>query len=718
MVRPKPIRAGIDPAWPFFAALALAAITVVLCGVWAHLAYDDRIYPGVATLDLDLGGQTVQQAAATLGQKLAAYQRRRVSVRTGDVSLTFAPADLGFRPRAARMAEASFARGRGSSLLTELIGPLIAARLPSDLAPDWDVDVPTLDAAVRQITARIDRQPVDARLVIGDAPLALPGRDGTTLDQAASRAAIRDYLAALRTGPLVLPVVVTRPRVDAAQVEPLRARAQQILAQSFAITSGDRPWPVPSAEVRASLAYRDNPPSLAVDPSAFGPLVGAIAGQVDRPAQDARLTIAQGKVRVIPEQAGARVDQDATLAALGAAVLAGQGAVPLVQATREPSTDAAALASTAADTQRLIDRGVTLMAGNVAETVTGPRLGDLLTVSTGDDGTPGLALDPAKLGPVIAAVNRQFERPAVNTRFAWKDGRVSFLGASRAGWVVDQPAARQAVLAHWRDGRVALPVVESPTALDESYLARITPDLKGVIQDRATTFAGSIPERAHNVALAAQRLDGALVPPGAEFSFNQTVGPTTLRAGFQWGFAFTTDASGQDRTVPSVAGGLCQVASTVFQPVFWAGYEVDERHYHLFWIKHYEDRGYLGLDATVAPEDGVDFKFANDTTHALLVHAWTDSDELMHVQLIGTKPDWTVKVDPEKISAVIPAPTAVLRTTSPLFARGRVIYLENAQTGLTSQVTRHVIYSDGHARTLDLKSIYQPANLAVLVGTG
>jgi vancomycin resistance protein YoaR len=134
-------------------------------------------------------------------------------------------------------------------------------------------------------------------------------------------------------------------------------------------------------------------------------------------------------------------------------------------------------------------------------------------------------------------------------------------------------------------------------------------------------------------------------------------------------------------------------------------------------MHHYADNGYLGLDATVFPEDGVDFKFRNDTDHGLLILAGTDGQNA-RVLLVGTRPDWTVKVDPEVDTNIVPAPPGVDRTTSPVFEKGRTIVLEDAQAGLTAEVVRHVIYADGHQRTLDLKSTYQPAPLSVLVGTG
>src|SRR6476620_11561652 len=109
----------------------------------------------------------------------------------------------------------------------------------------------------------------------------------------------------------------------------------------------------------------------------------------------------------------------------------------------------------------------------------------------------------------------------------------------------------------------------------------------------------SVPEKAANIRLAAQRLNGVVVPPGGMFSFNDEVGPTTLESGFQWGFGLVTGAQGGAHTVPSVAGGICQVATTLFQSVFWGGYQLEERFWHLYWIPAYTSRDVVGIDATV-----------------------------------------------------------------------------------------------------------------------
>ncbi len=59
--------------------------------------------------------------------------------------------------------------------------------------------------------------------------------------------------------------------------------------------------------------------------------------------------------------------------------------------------------------------------------------------------------------------------------------------------------------------------------------------------------------------------------------------------------------------VPSIGGGVCQTATTLFNNAFELGLPITERHNHSFYISHYP----LGRDATVS-WGGPDFGFAND----------------------------------------------------------------------------------------------------------
>jgi len=73
--------------------------------------------------------------------------------------------------------------------------------------------------------------------------------------------------------------------------------------------------------------------------------------------------------------------------------------------------------------------------------------------------------------------------------------------------------------------------------------------------------------------------------------------------------------------LPSIGGGVCQTATTLFNNAFELGLPIVERHNHSFYISHYP----LGRDATVS-WGGPDFVFRNDMKNGLLIKtSYTDS---------------------------------------------------------------------------------------------
>src|SRR5262249_24607077 len=256
-----------------------------------------------------------------------------------------------------------------------------------------------------------------------------------------------------------------------------------------------------------------------------------------------------------------------------------------------------------------------------------------------------------------------WDQPMVNARFDFNGGDLKPIRASQQGRTLDEAAAAAAIGEALLSGTpsVALPgsIVPPAVSSDNPQALGITTNL-----DRGgTSFAGSIPEKADNIRLAAQRLNGVVVPPGGVFSFNQEVGPTTLNAGFKWGFGIEASAAGA-RTVPSVAGGICQVATTLFQRVFWSGYPLVERHWHLSWIPASTSRWMVGLDATVDADSGLDLRWSNPTDGYVLIQSATD-DSNVYFGLYGGPRNWKVSVDQPKITKPVTADQAPVAQAEP-----------------------------------------------------
>ena len=138
--------------------------------------------------------------------------------------------------------------------------------------------------------------------------------------------------------------------------------------------------------------------------------------------------------------------------------------------------------------------------------------------------------------------------------------------------------------------------------------------INGIVGSYTTTYGGT-PGRLHNVQLVADLIDGALVAPGARFSFNQTTGERNEAKGFE---EAPVIINGELES--GIGGGVCQVSTTLFNAAFEAGLSIDKRTNHALYISHYP----LGRDATVNYPD-IDLVFKNDTDKWLLVRTFVGS---------------------------------------------------------------------------------------------
>lgn len=126
----------------------------------------------------------------------------------------------------------------------------------------------------------------------------------------------------------------------------------------------------------------------------------------------------------------------------------------------------------------------------------------------------------------------------------------------------------------------------------------------------STSLANRSEEQIHNATIAGQALDGTLIPPGGTLSFNERVGARDRSKGFLPAPHLTVEGRLED----TPGGGICQLASTIYNAGLLAGLEVVERHPHSRPVRHVPP----GRDATISSWRK-DLKLRNPFPHPLLL---------------------------------------------------------------------------------------------------
>lgn len=147
---------------------------------------------------------------------------------------------------------------------------------------------------------------------------------------------------------------------------------------------------------------------------------------------------------------------------------------------------------------------------------------------------------------------------------------------------------------------------------------------------QTTYYTSSNDNRISNINKVAEMLNGLIMMPGEEFSYNDYVGQRTEERGF-----LPAGAYENGQVVEEVGGGICQVSSTLYTATLYAQLETVSRTSHYFQVTYLP----LGQDATVSwPKP--DFKFKNSRDYPIKIVAYCDNDEKsLTIEIWGTDVD-------------------------------------------------------------------------------
>lgn len=132
-----------------------------------------------------------------------------------------------------------------------------------------------------------------------------------------------------------------------------------------------------------------------------------------------------------------------------------------------------------------------------------------------------------------------------------------------------------------------------------------------------SNFARSASARRHNISTGLSKFNGHIIPQGAEFSFNDILGPVNGQTGYLKELVILGD-----KTMPDYGGGLCQVSTTAYRGIWEYGFPITDRRNHSFAVQYYAPQG---TDATIYPPY-TDMKFLNDGPSAILIQTYDEGD--------------------------------------------------------------------------------------------
>lgn len=177
-----------------------------------------------------------------------------------------------------------------------------------------------------------------------------------------------------------------------------------------------------------------------------------------------------------------------------------------------------------------------------------------------------------------------------------------------------------------------------------------------LISSYSTKYDASNSDRSENLKIAAKKINGTVIMPGEEFSYNEVVGKRTIEDGYKNAKIYE---NGQ--VVDGLAGGICQISSTLYNAVLLANLEITQRRNHSYTTTYVP----AGRDATVV-YGTQDFRFKNSRTYPIKIEA-NVANGIAEFKIHGIKEEveYEIKIIPVTTQTIpyeteyVPDPTLV-----------------------------------------------------------
>ena len=322
----------------------------------------------------------------------------------------------------------------------------------------------------------------------------------------------------------------------------------------------------------------------------------------------------------------------AAVLAVGSVSLLGLYAAELRKARRGPQDAAPPIVGAAAKpagadpgADKLLDEKVTLSFDGAEVPTTWRELGFKVDATVG--GSRPLAADRAATLERLVAIKDQHDKAPEDARVDLEHRKV-IPEVEGFGLSVYEALAVLEDAAHRGTLSVALPGGPVKPKLTRETLGNM--EISHVMGWFETKFPPGEKDRNYNLKVAAEKLNGYIMMPGQEFSFNAVVGDRTEKEGYRVAHVITAG-----EMVDGLAGGTCQISTTLHGASWFAGLDI------VYGIPHSRPSAYvtMGMDATVVYPT-TDLKLKNPYPFPVVIH-YVVSQGTARVEILGKKRPWT-----------------------------------------------------------------------------
>jgi len=364
-------------------------------------------------------------------------------------------------------------------------------------------------------------------------------------------------------------------------------------------------------------------PSVTWNDAALVTQLDAIYARAEAVPVDATIVREGARYVVVPAVDGRAFDREAAYLAAVAAL--SDPALPTATISSDVRLMPAAVSSVAAQT--LVDRvesasgnSLTVNADGQSMVIPTDVLRGWIRLTAAAPGEWNVAIAADPIAQYLAEFKLDVDVPAVNATYTFQARQATVVADVNGLEIETEPAVAAVVgeLEARATGAAPKAVNLAVSTVLPDFTAAEAQALVSRVErlGRWTTrfVPGPLNANGVNIQVPTKLINGTVVEPGETFDFIDAAGPFTKRNGYDDGAAIR---NGRTVFEGVLGGGLCSASTTLFNAVARAGFQVDARHNHGYYIGRYP----VGLDATIWEYGGTrkTMAFTNDSDYPLLI---------------------------------------------------------------------------------------------------
>lgn len=281
-----------------------------------HLAYWQKIYPGIAINGLAVGNKTIAEATAKIDHQIASLELKPLVLSHQDQEWLIDLNQLNLVYDNNLTAKKAYSIGRSGHLTRDLNTKIHLWFQGADLSLEYQFDQSLLETEIGLIAAEVFVPAIEPAIQVFEATPAgassrvviETGKEGQELNVRKTIGAIKNQLARASFSSLQLPIITLSPTLTDEQLKKTKHRAEKLLSKKITLSWQKERWELNEQEMIGFLSFTDQ-----FADEEIASYTATLAKNIDRSPQNAAFQFEGNRVtQFAPAKEGQALNQDQT----------------------------------------------------------------------------------------------------------------------------------------------------------------------------------------------------------------------------------------------------------------------------------------------------------------------------------------------------------------------------------------------------------------------